>query len=350
MMDRQSGMPQSSHPTIRSLARSLGLSRTTVSYALNGRGRVGSRTAELVRRAAEAAGYKANPLTATVLGQIRRSSGASFHGTIAMLDLFEPVHWPHGPFPREMVAGAKQRALEMGFSVEEFVVGAGHLTVPRLDTILQSRGINAIVVLPTWQSQDLSALDWSRYAAINTDYLPSGPALHSVCCEHYESMLMLLEKLRELGYRRPGLLVEKGRAERVQYRQLAALSAFRSLHPECEAVPPLITEQPPRCAEDFAPWFKKHRPDVLLTHVVESKTWLESCERKPGETGFVLLNLILKTFPCSGLDLQPRVLGARAVELVIGQLLRNELGVPSWPSKTTVLARWVEGPTTREKR
>lgn len=340
-------MPQPTHPTIRSLARSLGLSRTTVSYALNGRGRVGGRTAERVRRAAAEAGYKANPLTATVLGQIRRSSGTSFRGTIAMLDVFEPVHWPHGPFPREMVQGARQRAKEMGFSVEEFVVGPQFLTLPRLDTVLQSRGIHAIVILPTWQKQDLSALDWSRYAAINTDYLPSGPALHSVCCEHYESMLMLLEKLRELGYRRPGLVLERGRAERVQNRQLAALSVFQATRSELEPVPPLLTEQPPRFAEDFSPWFRKHRPDVVLSHLAESKSWIDACERKKDRTGFVLLNLILKTFPCSGLDLQPGVLGARATELVVGQLLRNELGVPPWPSKTTVSARWVEGPTTR---
>ena len=33
-------------------------------------------------------------------------------------------------------------------------------------------------------------------------------------------------------------------------------------------------------------------------------------------------------------------LGARAVELLIAQLQRNELGVPAWPTTTTVPARW----------
>lgn len=40
-------------------------------------------------------------------------------------------------------------------------------------------------------------------------------------------------------------------------------------------------------------------------------------------------------------------LGARAVELVIGQLLHNEFGIPAEPSLTTIPAKLVEGPTLR---
>ena len=42
-------------------------------------------------------------------------------------------------------------------------------------------------------------------------------------------------------------------------------------------------------------------------------------------------------------------MGARAVELLLAQLQRNELGVPVWPTTTTVPARWVEGPTVRQQ-
>jgi len=67
----------------------------------------------------------------------------------------------------------------------------------------------------------------------------------------------------------------------------------------------------------------------------------------PGTHGFVSLNVIMKTRPCAGLDLQPRTLGARATELLIAQLQRNETGIPEWPSTTTIPARWVDGPTVR---
>ena len=42
-----------------------------------------------------------------------------------------------------------------------------------------------------------------------------------------------------------------------------------------------------------------------------------------------------------------RTLGARATELLIAQLQRNETGIPEWPSTTTIPARWVDGPTVR---
>jgi hypothetical protein len=76
--------------------------------------------------------------------------------------------------------------------------------------------------------------------------------------------------------------------------------------------------------------------------------WMESCSAEiPGTHGFVSLNVIMKTRPCAGLDLQPRILGARATELLIAQLQRNETGIPEWPSTTTIPARWTDGPSLR---
>lgn len=337
-------MPRS--PSLKSLALALGLSRTTVSDALRGKGRVGAATVRRVKRAAKAAGYRPNPLVATVLGAINRSHSSPFRGTLAMVDLHEASHWPHGPFPRELIAGATARAAEMGFSISEFVVGSDVLPWPRLDSILQSRGIHGVIVLPAWFEPDLSGLDWSRYAGIYTDHVTAGPELHSVCSDHYGSMLALLSQLAERGYRRPGLLLQRGRDERVRHRQSAAFSAFQAAHSKNEFIPPLITPEQPQFESEFAPWFRRYQPDVVMSHFNETRDWMKACTSS-ALPGFVLLNILDRTFPCAGLDLQPRILGARAVELVVGQILRNEFGVPAWPSRTTVQARWIEGPTVR---
>ncbi len=61
--------------------------------------------------------------------------------------------------------------------------------------------------------------------------------------------------------------------------------------------------------------------------------------------GFCCLNVTSNTIPCAGLDLQPALLGARGVELLIAALHRNDVGVPEHPSTTTISALWVEGPT-----
>jgi LacI family transcriptional regulator len=340
------GMPPRA-PSISTLARELGLARTTVSDALRGHGRVSAATVKRVRAAAAAAGYKSNPLLATVLGAINHSRRSPVRGALAIIDLYEQAHWPHGPFQRELVAGAKARAAEMGFAVAEFVVGDARLPWSRLESILRSRAIHGVIVLPAWFEPDLSPLDWSRYAGLYMDHASRGPELHSVCSDHYGSMLSLLELLEQRGYRRPGLILQRGRDARLRGRQSAAFRAFHAARGSAtEAVPPLITEEYPRRDGDFAPWFRQHRPDVVLSHFPETRDWIRSADPF-AECGVVLLNILHGTYPCAGLDLQPRILGARAAEMVVGQILRNEFGVPAWASRTTVQARWVEGPTVR---
>lgn len=334
-------------PSIKTLAARLGLSRTTVSDALRGKGRVSEATVQRVQAAAKAVGYRPNPLIAAVLGAIHHPQRvATFRGTLAVVDLYEQGHWPHGPFTRALVEGIKHRAGEMGFSIGEFVVGSEVLPWRRFDGILRSRGIHGIIVLPAWAQPDLSAFDWSEFAGIYTDHVTAQPALHSVCADHYGSMLSLLTLLEQRGYRRPGLILERGRDERIRYRQRAAYCAWQTARGERDVIPPLITADYPDVKREFVPWFRRHKPDVVLSHFVETPDWMKACLPSV-TTGFVLLNVLEKTTPCAALDLQPRILGARAVEHVVGQILRAEFGVPEWPSRSMVQARWVEGPTVR---
>jgi LacI family transcriptional regulator len=109
-------------------------------------------------------------------------------------------------------------------------------------------------------------------------------------------------------------------------------------------LPPLIQPEITRAA--FIPWFKKTRPDVVLCHRAEVIPWMEECGADiPHTHGFCCLNVTINTTPCSGIDLQPHLLSARGVELVIAQIFRNEYGIPEVPSSTTIPARWIEGAT-----
>jgi len=338
--------PDHGYPTVRTLARSLGLSHTTVSDALRGAGRVDPATVRRVLRAARDAGYRRNPLAAAVMSELRRSRGRTFRGVLAAVDVFEPDRAPHGVFHGELVQGARARAVELGFKLEEFVVDRQSLTVSRLDSILQSRGIHGVVLLPSWYAPDWTGLDWSRYAGVYTDYIIERPALHCVCCNHYRSMMALLVLLAARGYRRPGLCVEQGRDERTQHRFSSAFRTFQETRTEIETVPVLVA--PTRQRKEFEGWFRRWQPDVVLGHFSEIIGWMEGCGAEvPRTHGFASLNLLYKTQPCAGLDQQPRELGVRAVEMVIAQLQRNELGVPDCPITTTIPARWLEGPTVR---
>ena len=336
-------------PTLRSLARDLGLSRTTVSDALRGSPRVDPHTAQRVCQAAREAGYRRNPLAGALMSELRRSRGTAFRGVLAAVDFNEPDRPDDAAgYHRELVLGAETRAVELGFKVERFSVGHAGVSVQRLDSILQSRGIHGVILLPAWDEPDLSNLDWTRFAGIYTDYIIERPALHSVCPDHYRSLLAALQRLAALGYRQPGLFLQKHLDERLQYRWGAAFRAFQESHPALKKVPPLIVESFTK--DEFVRWFRRCKPDVVLGHHTEAMDWMESCGAVfPATHGFVSLNVLMKTRPCAGLDLQPRTLGARSAEMLIAQLQRNETGIPEWPSTTTIPAHWVDGPSLRAR-
>lgn len=335
-------------PTLRTLAKSLGLSRTTISDALRGTPRVKAETVQRVQEAAKAAGYEYNPLTGAVMSQLRRSRGQQFRGVLAALEIVDANRPAHAMRYNEAVMkGVSSRAAELGFKMERFELGPDGMRLNRLDTVLHTRNIQGLVLLPASGLPDLSGLSWDRYTAVYADLFINHPPLHCVCMDHYRSMVTLLKELHLRGYRRPGLFIETFIDERLQHRWEGAFLALQRTLPNITEVPPL--RAPNLSKEDFLPWFKKHKPDVVIGHYPEAIEWMRECGAKlPKTHGFVCLNsLRVMDESCATLDFQPHQIGARAAELVIGQLLHNELGIPVQPSLTTIPARFVEGGTLR---
>lgn len=331
-------------PSVRTLARLSGYSKATVANALRGDPTVAPATAERIRGLATQAGYRRNPIVGAMMSALRRAQATGFHGTIACIDLAEPERPEHGPFHRELVLGARARAEDLGFRLEEHVVGPARLSLHRLETMLRARGIEAVLLLPSWKPFDLSAFDWSGFAAVSADRAEAPQQFHAVTCDHYRSLLALLEELHQRGYRRPGLLLEPGRDERILRLTSAAFRTFQALHPQATAVP--ILPWPSAAAADLVPWYRRHRPDVILSHHLAAMETLAAAGIAfPERCGFACLNLAKATRPCAGLDLQPRLIGARSVELLVGLLQRNERGIPECPTTLSLPAHVLTGPT-----
>lgn len=336
--------------SIREIARSLGISHTTVSEALRDSPRVNPATRRRVQKAARAVGYRPNPLAGALMSEMRRARSGTFRGVIALLDLEGPESRPASSnrYHRELMRGASARAIELGFKAETIVTGAHGISDARLDTILQARGIRGLLLLPIAGKADLSGLDWTHFAGIYTDYLIEKPALHAVCPDHYRSMVFAVQRLHDLGYRRLGLVLHADHDSRLLHRWEAAFHTYHEHHAQKEALPPLVLPELERKA--FIRWFKTKRPDAVLCHRAEVMEWMKECGARIPEThGFCCLNVTSNIQPCAGLDLQPVLLGSRGVELLIAALHRNDCGVPDHPSTTTIPAIWVDGPTLRSK-
>jgi LacI family transcriptional regulator len=334
-------------PTLRTLARTLGLSRTTISDALRGSPRVNAQTAERVRAAAKAAGYESNPLTGTVMSLLRRSRSQEFRGVLAAIEISDGPRPQHAVrYNESVLAGVTERARGLAFKVDHFEISPTGLRLSRLDSIMQARGIHAMVILPALGFPDLASLNWQRYTAVYVDYLIDSPPLHCVCSDHYHSMVSLLQELYRRGYRRPGLFMEIIHDERLHFRWEGAFLALQKYLPKITAVPALRMQTVTRAS--FVSWFKKYDPDVVMGHFPKAMGWMKECGARIPEThAFVCLNSLRTENDCAALDLQASHLGARAAELVIGQLLHNEFGIPGEPSLTTIPAKLIEGPTLR---
>ena len=341
----------SPRPTVRSIAAVLGLSRATVSNALRGYAGVNAKTRQRVQKAAAKLGYVAHPFAAQVMSQLRRSSANKEIGTLAVLEMHEPDR-PAGAaqFHAELLAGVRKRAAVLGFASSHWKFGpGGDLPLKRLDQILHNRGVQGLVLLPTWSEPDFRELDWSRFTGIYVDYLIQRPALHAVCCDHGLTVFTALEEARARGYRRPGLAVAHRTNARVHGRWVGAYLAYLNAHPELTPVPPLVVDEADELNPvNFLPWFRKQRPDVVLTHWIGALDQMKQAGAEVTRThGFICLNLQVAPPNFSGFSQQPKKLGERAAELVISQLSHGESGSPSLPSTTMLPSKWREGATIR---
>lgn len=336
--------------TISSLARQLRLSVATVSEALRDSPRVKASTRARVRRAADRAGYQPNPLICAALSAVRRGSQQHYRGTLALVDTAEGGRQELMLFHREIVAGAEARARSLGFNTELFWLGDEEpaLSHSRLQSVLLARGITGVVLLPFNQSQDLSDIDFSRFAAVQMDHCLIQPALHTILPDHYVSILHALERLTQRGYRRIGLSIEERKDSRLKKKWSAGFLAFVRGYTRDAGVPALIESGLAR--EQFLAWYRRYKPDLIVGHQQMMVTWLqEAGVRVPDDVGYFNLNVTERTGPCAGLDLQPRPLGAAAVETVVAMLLRQERGVPVSPQTITLEASWLDGPTIRPR-
>lgn len=333
-------------PSLRDLASAIGLSKATVANALNGAPTVAAATVKKVQAAAMKMGYRRNPMVGAFMSAMRRSRGSSFQGVIAVAEIIEPERPQHGPFHDELLAGCRASATELGFKIEFYRLTPSGLTPERLNGILKARGIRGLVLLPTWRPPDFSRFDWSSVTGIYADYITDRPVLNSVCCDHYRSIFELLQHLRARGYRRPGLILETGRDERVHFRTTAAMRAFQASHSRTRAVEPLITAKlrPP----EFARWLKRERPDVVLSHDSSVLDWMTHLGfHTPDDLGFVALNLVKANRPCAALNLHADQIGRRCVEILIGQIQRQAWGMPRFPTTTSIIGEFVDGKTLR---
>ena len=343
------------YPTTREIAAAVGVHQTTVSLALRNHPRIPLTTRLKIREVAEKLGYRQDPRITELMHHLRRRRSQNKAEAIAYISDTRTHHsWhPHGTY-FDQLEGARHRAAQLGYRLEEFWLNKAGLTASRVDRILRARNIRGLIIGPISDDRYLDGLHWERYAVVGLNYSPRNPSIHRVCSNHARSVDLALEALAQRGFARFGLVQSPEQDRRVRHLWTSAYHGFCARRPEVSLLPVCFADHE---SDELAAnrqmllqWFTTHQPQVMLT---TAREWREAMSAAgfsaPQDYSFVLLDRHrdADSSGVAGIDQHHPEIGAIAVSKVADLLTRGEFGLPNFESATMVEGTLVTGATLR---
>ncbi len=337
---------------LRAIAKVACVSHVTVSLALRNHPRVSESTRQRIRALADKMGYRPNALVSALMSHVGSNRRVVDQEVVAFLTGGPTPDWAMTrPNVRQNYLGAQTRAEQLGFRLETFWMGPGGENAPATAKILRTRSVRGVIVapLPVPHAANI-ALDWPHLAATTIGYSFEQVPLHRAASQDVNGMILVYEKLRQLGYRRIGLATSVEDMMRVKYYWLSGLLTGQELFGG-ERVPH-VTYEVKTEKDRFHAWYRKHRPDVIVGVTRDNYFWLkEAGIRIPQDVGYAQLNLLDDlTDKVSGIWQQSFEIGAAAMDLLVTQLHNNEYGSPITPTCTLIDSRWMGGTTAPARR
>ncbi len=337
--------------TLKDIAREAGVSLMTVSYALRGTKKVSPSTRKRIEELADKLGYQPDPMMkrlASYRGRLQRQERGV---TLAWLNLHPTkTTWNfRGSHFIETFEGAQKRALNVGYQLESFCV-------PKLggwkrtSKVLHARGIQGVIIGQPPAGVHSAELDWPQFATVAIGRAIMSPDLPRVVFNHVEAVTRLIRQLRELGYRRIGLVMEREECVKNSFRNVSAYygAMERFEIPESERIAPLIPKK--LDARALGEWIRGNEVEVIIVHREDQMQQLlpKLGLRVPEDIGYAHLSLHTEMRNVSGLVFEPEHYGSWAVDLVHWLLDREERGlqVPV-PSLMLSYTRWNPGQSVR---
>lgn len=342
--------------TLADIARATGLSKNAVSLALRGDAQIPEETRARVRRAADKLGYQPDALVSHLMARLGAGRTRRFQAKLALVNANRDrdAFRLHPTIPT-YVAGCEARAAKLGYGFDRFWLHDPALTAERFARILGARGIKGVVVVGLMDTNCLPEAMrtvWERWPAVVTGVRTRDPALAFASVDHHDLVLTAFERVRALGYRRPGLVLDDVIDRLVERRFSAGFTtAQRELAAE-DRVPIFGTvprdDVPP---PEFGAWLGAHAPDVVFTLYNNVLAWLRAAGRRvPEDVGVVQLEWRSGRPEIAGMNQHNFVAGEAAVDMVVNQLHHGESGVLEFPRATLIGATWVDGASAPARR
>ena len=350
------------------LAKLAGVHKATVSRALRNHPTIPKTTRDRIQEIARKEGYRPNPLVAMYQAQARSSRPTAMQSAMGWLnDYPNPASWSDYPWLRGYLSGARQRCASMGYRLEEISLAKTEdatfeAEAAKAARVLRSKGIYGII-MPLMLNYQYLVTEWENcvVSLIGSGHLRLPAGLEGLQSQFYPqrlpiadrdlffNMRLAFENLLKLGYRRIGLVYSRYIDAEANGLAQAGFIIEQSQQPETERVPILFLERfkegrPPA----FDRWMDENRPDAILCLNPIVRDWVEERGLNvPSDIGLANLNVVSDVSDWSGIDEKHEEIGAAAVDILIGSLSRNELGLPPEPRRILIPGAWVPGSTLR---
>ncbi len=332
----------------RDIAEKAGVSQMTVSLALRNHPRIPASTRRRVTRAAKALGYVRDTKVGELMNYLRSRRERRDLTPVAFLNAYAvPAVEKSDPYSRSLYLGAASRAEELGIRLEPFWLHEPGRSQARLARMLEHRGFRGLLISPLDPKAPEFAFDCRSFTAVTTSYSAFFLGFNQVLTNRLQGLQLSTERLLDLGFKRIGMIVDDDLDFRSRHMATAYFSWFQQQLPARQRVP--VWREAVLTRRGFLRWFRRHRPDVVLTSPIEPYRWLrEEGLRVPGDVAYATLCVSSYDEPgLSGIDERPDRIGAVALETLAAQIHLNESGLPRLHRLIGLDGEWRQGDTVR---
>ncbi len=341
--------------TVRDVAKVANVHFTTVSMALRNSPRIGEATRARIKQIADEMGYKPDPLLRALSNYRSSQRTPSYQGTIAWINNHPDFRQMeaigrYGGLYGDYFLGAKARAEECGYKLEEFWLREPGLTRARVSSILRARGIRGVLIAPQPVYASIDLLPWEQLAAVSLSYSLQSPALHTVVPSQHHAMSTMLKELRKLGYRRIGFVCDREFDRRCGNNwQSAYWVDFHAQPMEHQVQPYWYDSKDPIREEAFRDWYRTQQPEAIVPAPYVVMELLRKMGLKVPEDVGVATHYIGKDEKVfSGIAENGLWVGSAAIDCLVTLLNHQEYGIPVAPQQHMVEGVWVPGTTVRK--
>jgi LacI family transcriptional regulator len=335
--------------TLRDIAKKSGFHYSTVSLALRGEPRLPEETRSKILRVAQEAGYCPDPMMKALAFYRNTLRPPTYHSTLAWLvNDGKTVFHPNYNF-KECLAGAQERAGELGYKVEEFLLRKPGMTPAMMARILQNRGIVGILIAPQPNARMRMSIrmDWSSFTAVSFGYTLAYPSFHRVTSHHFRASRLTVRALLSLGYRRIGLCIHRIWNGRVDGAWVGGYFSETASGRNVSRIEPLLVEG--WAKKRIHNWIRANRLDAVIfdtSHFIDllSET---PCFSVPQKLGAASLQIYRDDNVHAGIFQNEVEIGRASVDHLVHLLHSHSRGIPLVHQNILIDGVWKENHTIR---